>query len=61
MNSGTASGADGGARRRLPITGFVPASKRRALVLSWGSEHLAARLLGRKSARQFDAGTNTNA
>jgi hypothetical protein len=38
---GCASGADGAVRRRLPIVSFVPASKRTALVVSWGSEHLA--------------------
>jgi hypothetical protein len=38
---GCASGADGAARTRLPIASFVPASKRTALVVSWGSEHLA--------------------
>jgi hypothetical protein len=34
MNSGAASGADGAARRRLPIASLVPASKRPALSLS---------------------------
>jgi len=34
VNSGTASGADGAARRRLPIASLVPASNRAALLLS---------------------------
>jgi hypothetical protein len=52
---GCASGADGAARRRLPLALFVPASKRTALVLSSGSEHLADWPRGFRSGRNGTA------
>ena len=52
---GCASGADGAARRRLPIASSVPASKRTALVVSWGSEHLADWPRGFRSGRDGEA------
>jgi hypothetical protein len=52
---GCASAADGAARRRLPIASFVPASKRTALVLSSGSEHLADWPRGFRSGRNGGA------
>jgi hypothetical protein len=48
---GCASSADSAARRRLPIASFVPASKRTALVVLWGSEHLADWPRGFRSGR----------
>ena len=50
---GCASGADGAVRRRLPVAAFVPASERTALVVSWGSEHVADWPRGFRSGRRL--------
>src|SRR5580704_16826035 len=52
---GCASGADGAVRRRLPVAAFVPASERTALVVSWGSEHVADWPRGFRSGRSSTA------